>query len=289
MTGAPEWFNAAIEAPVTRKKILVEGAEIETLSWGDVGRPGLLFVHGNGAHADWWRPFAPLFSDQYRVGGFSFSGMGHSAWRPEYSYDIHRKELAAAAESLGLFAGPQKPWIVAHSIGGLPALLEVAGEGGERFGGLILADTGFAPPPVDPFTNRKKWVSPIFATREEGVSRFRLRPAQECPNPWLLNFIGLHSLSEVESGGWRWSFDPDSDATRGLISDDAVEHALGNAKCPLAFVWGEQSAIITPEVVETNRNMTPPQTPFVGIPSAGHHLMVDQPLAFVSAVRGLLP
>ena len=290
MTSAPDWFDAAIAAPVTRGSIVVEGAAIETLAWGEPGRPGLLMIHGNGAHADWWRPFSPFFAGARRVGAFSLSGMGRSGWRPRYDYDVHRKELISAAEALNLFDAPEKPWIVAHSIAGVPALLEAAGENGRRFGGLILADTGYVPnPPVSPFDKRRTWNSPNFATLEDGVARFRLKPAQSGADPKLIDFIARASLTEAEGGGWRWCFDPEADGTRGLPPDDQVALAVQKAKCPLAFIWGERSAIMTPEVIRLNHEKARPGTPFVQVPTAGHHLMLDQPVAFVVALRALLP
>ena len=42
------------------------------------------------------------------------------------------------------------------------------------------------------------------------------------------------------------------------------------------------------DVVAYTREHAPPGTPFFAIPEAEHHLMLDQPLAVVSALRGLL-
>jgi pimeloyl-ACP methyl ester carboxylesterase len=36
------------------------------------------------------------------------------------------------------------------------------------------------------------------------------------------------------------------------------------------------------------RSIAPPGSPGIEIPDADHHLMLDQPLAFVAALRGLL-
>ena len=50
---APEWFDDAIAHAPERTVVDVRGAAIETLAWGERGKPGLLFLHGNGACADW--------------------------------------------------------------------------------------------------------------------------------------------------------------------------------------------------------------------------------------------
>jgi hypothetical protein len=72
---APAWFEAAIGVGPERSRIPVEGAEIELLTWGEVGKPGLLFLHGNGAHADWWSFIAPFFAKDWRCAAISWSGM----------------------------------------------------------------------------------------------------------------------------------------------------------------------------------------------------------------------
>ena len=78
----PAWFDAAIAQAPERTMITVEGANIELLTWGEVGKPGLLLLHGNGAHADWWSFIAPFFAKDWRVAAISWSGMGGSDWRP---------------------------------------------------------------------------------------------------------------------------------------------------------------------------------------------------------------
>jgi len=42
-----------------------------------------------------------------------------------------------------------------------------------------------------------------------------------------------------------------------------------------------------PERVAAMRALLPPGSPAIPIPDAEHHVMVDQPLAFVTALRGL--
>ena len=75
---APQWFNDAIARAPVRTFTDVRGAAIETLAWGEHGKPGLLFLHGNGASADWWSFIAPFFAETHRVAAFSMSGMGGS-------------------------------------------------------------------------------------------------------------------------------------------------------------------------------------------------------------------
>ena len=68
---APAWFEWALAQAPERKMVRVDGADIELLAWGEVGKPGLIFVHGNSAHADWWSFIAPFLADRYRVAALS--------------------------------------------------------------------------------------------------------------------------------------------------------------------------------------------------------------------------
>src|SRR5690606_24005291 len=83
---------------------------------------------------------APFFSDQYRVVAFSWSGMGMSGWRDEYSIETYVEEIDAVAETVGLFGHTQKPVLVAHSFGSFPALNYAADRGG-KLRGVVSMDT----------------------------------------------------------------------------------------------------------------------------------------------------
>jgi pimeloyl-ACP methyl ester carboxylesterase len=58
-------------------------------------------------------------------------------------------------------------------------------------------------------------------------------------------------------------------------------------QCPVSIVWGSQSLLFDADVLAYIASLSPPNTPRIEIPAARHHLMVDQPLAFVTALRGL--
>ena len=126
---APEWFRQAIANEPERDFLEVKGAKIETLAWGERGKPGILFLHGNGANADWWSFIAPFFAADHRVGAISWSGMGRSDWRKEYTVDYCVEEALKSAESLRLVHSEKKPVIVGHSFGGVPTIAAGASEG----------------------------------------------------------------------------------------------------------------------------------------------------------------
>src|SRR5947209_12132259 len=99
---APAWFTDAMERRPEISAVEVAGARIESLIWGERGRPGLLLLHGNGAHAGWWRFIAPFLAEQYRVCAISWGGMGGSDWREAYTTDNFVAEALASADAAGL-------------------------------------------------------------------------------------------------------------------------------------------------------------------------------------------
>lgn len=279
---APEWFQRAIAAPHERSMIRVEGADIELLAWGQLGRPGLLLLHGNGAHADWWRFIAPFFAATHRVAALSWSGMGGSEHRPRYAIGLFVAEALAAAEAAGLGA---RFWAVGHSFGGFP-LMALASRSDAPLARAIILDT-----PFDPAQRRRPRRSGgearphrVYDTIEAALARFRWAPVQPCPNLYIADFIARHSLKPVP-GGWTWRFDP------FLWSEFEAQDGtdlLAASRCPVALMWGERSTLMPEALVAEMVRRLPPGTPLIPIPDAGHHVMADQPLALVAALRALL-
>ena len=296
---APDWFNKAMNVAPERRMIPIEGAKIETLIWGDLGKPGLLLLHGNGAHAGWWRFIAPYFAENYRIAALSWSGMGSSQWRKEYSLDLFVAETLGVAEAAGLFAGPVKPIFVGHSFGSFP-LVATAHRHGERLRGMCIVDSPF-------FTDarreqrrkergddrrRPRGLRPhrIYPSLEAALARFRLAPSQPCDNLYIADMIAREALHEVptEDGkrtGWTWKFDPYLWQNFQMENQSAN---LSHLRCPSALMRGGLSTLMQAEDAAHTISLMVPGSPFIDIPEAYHHVMIDQPLAFVAALNGLL-
>ena len=63
---------------------------------------------------------------------------------------------------------------------------------------------------------------------------------------------------------------------------------LAASACKKAFIYGENSKLVDGDTLEFIKGLLGPRAPVIGIPEAHHHLMLDQPMAFVTAVRGVL-
>ncbi len=294
---APAWFEHAIAAPSIEEEIEVAGAKIRYSAWGEPDRRGLLFVHGGRAHRNWWRPFAPFLAENRRVAALDLSGMGDSGWRKHYSLDLLVDEMFAVIEAAGLNRGG-RPIVVGHSFGGWIALAAVEREG-DRLGGVVVVDSPLGvPDPDEGYTvtradTGKKAAGAtlmrVYETLEEPIARFRFLPNQPAEHLYLVDYIAREGLRQApdQSGGqgWTWKFDPDQGRDLHIQFE---RNLLRAARCPLAFIYGEKSFFVQGTALSHLRDQAMGRSPFVIIPDAYHHLMMDQPMAFISTMRTLL-
>lgn len=281
---APDWFRAAVDAPHERHRLPVEGAGIEWLAWGQRGKPGLLLLHGNGAHADWWRFIAPYLAATHRVATLSWSGMGGSEHRPRYTIDLFIAEILAVAAAAGLAdAGPFS--VVGHSFGGFP-MMALANRPECPFRQAIILDTPFD------LTKRRRprgaggdaRPHTIYPTLADALARFRWAPPQPTTHDFIADFIARLSIRPA-GDGFTWKFDP---FLWSEFEAQSGEDLLLRPRCPTALMWGERSALVHDGLVQDMAARLPAGSRLIPIPEAYHHVMADQPLALVSALRGLL-
>jgi pimeloyl-ACP methyl ester carboxylesterase len=285
---APSWFSDALATAPDRRRVAVRGANLEVLIWGRRGAPGLLLLHGLGAHADWWSHIAPFFAARYRVAALSWSGMGASDWRENYGVEVYLEEILAAAQAGGLFESSERPLAVAHSFGGL-MLLAATAAFGERLKGAVVVDSYMRPDGQWHLPPSSRRAMPVYPSLEAALARFRFAPPQACTNLFIADHIARTSLTptpwqETHEPGWTWRFDP---RCAGGLPRVPVAACLSKPRCPLAFVAGARSPLTNAAVEDFVRGTAPPGVPWIRIPDSDHHVMVDQPLALIAALFAL--
>jgi len=281
---SPGWFDGVSSVEPESRFVAVEGARIHYLRWGDRACPGLLLVHGNAAHAWWWSFIAPFLAREYNVAAMDLSGMGDSEWRSNYTMELFVQEQLAVCEDAGMFGQAEPPIIVAHSFGGFVTILTGALHG-DRLAGTVIVDSPVNPPERRTGPPRRS-AKPhrVYASMAEALARFRLMPPQTCDNLYLVDWVARRSLKAVD-GGFTWKFDP-AIWQDFSIGDTAAR--LRSTKCRVAIFRGENSVLMPPEIGEYMFNLLGRAAPVVEIPQAKHHVMLDQPLALVAALRALL-
>ncbi|WP_022698386.1 alpha/beta fold hydrolase [Euryhalocaulis caribicus] len=286
----PGWFEALIGNEPEPGESEVEGARITWQRWGDPGKPGVVLVHGGVAHMKWWDFIGPALAKHRCVTALNLSGMGESDWRDEYRQEIYAREVMTAAKDSGAMKSGVKPVMIGHSFGGF-VMMELARQFGEDIGGAVILDSPIRPPGEQRRSAPPKRGGRIYKDLPEALARFRLLPDQDCENPYIVDHIARHSLKPVTTGegeqGWTWKFDP-ALWQKMQYPDHAPAEYLKDVACPLAVMRGEISALLTGEVWRYMASILPEGTPMISIPEARHHLMLDQPLALIAALRTLL-
>jgi pimeloyl-ACP methyl ester carboxylesterase len=276
---APGWFRQAVSAPRENRFTSIDDCSISYWMWGPGGGPGLVLVHGGGAHARWWDHIAPwLLTGERSVVAVDLSGHGDSGHRADYTLDTWASEMLAVARHAEI----ERPVLVGHSLGGWSAVVAAA-EHPEAVAGLVLVDCRV----IDPSTPAPRPDRPPrrpprdYPTLEEAVSRYRPEPPQDGNLPYVMDYLAVASARKVE-GGWRWKFD-----SSAISQPRPGEQALRRVRCPAAIIRAERG-LVTDEITAATRQALGGHVPVVDVPLAGHHLMLDQPLLLVTALRAVL-
>ncbi len=279
---APRWFAVALADEPAEREVDVEGTPIRYLSWGNRGKPGLVFVHGGAAHAQWWSFIAPMFTENWHPIALHLSGHGDSGRRDSYSHETWAREVMAVARDAG-FPGP--PVVVGHSLGGM-VTIQTAATYGDDLAGAVIVDAPVRRPDPESVEGRsgRAFRAPgVYATLENAVDHFRLIPPQPCDNTYIVDYIARTSLHETPKG-WTWKFDPQ--LFKGTLVP--LRDQLASVRCRVALFMGERSVVVPPDTAAYMYDLMGRIAPVIAIPEAHHHLMLDQPLAFVAALRTLL-
>jgi pimeloyl-ACP methyl ester carboxylesterase len=287
----PDWFTEALAAPAEDASVLVAAARISYRAWGRPGLPGVVLVHGTAAHAHWWDHVAPLLTGSpsldggLRVAALSMSGHGDSDWRDRYSLGQWADEVMAVATAAEI-TGP--PVIIGHSLGGT-----VAATTARRYGfglaGIVAVDSPVyeGPPPPEMTEPQMGFgtTARTYTSREAITSRFRLVPEQPVL-PYVREHVADWSVTTRENGEWGWKFDQ---ALFAKLVPQPEFSALwtGPVPCRVAVLHA-QHGLMSAATADLVRSRLGRATLVVELPAAGHHVMLDQPLPLVAALRAVL-
>jgi len=227
--------------------------------------------------------------------------MGDSDARDSYPDQTRVDELVGVAEQTGLFEKGQKPTIIAHSYGGRVGTLAMHTHP-HKFAGIIICDLMIMrpsvleanaekfKPPGNPKPNKVNRLYPDYAAAKQ---RFVLAPPQSVEVPELFDFMAYHSLKQIENG-WSWKFDP------GVLKREAgfekkwakTGEKVVTTPGRKAIIYGDESLLFNADSIayikELVAELEQADIPIIGIPRARHHLMLDQPMAFVSSLKTVL-
>jgi pimeloyl-ACP methyl ester carboxylesterase len=274
----PAWFTAALATQVERRTTVVDGAAISYRTWGEPGGRGIVLVHGGAAHSRWWDHIAPLLADGRLVVATDLSGHGDSARRESYSLDQWAREVLAVAEDAGIAAPPT---VIGHSLGGMVTLRAAALFGSEIEGAVVIDSPIREMSPEEHAARERRAFGGlrVYPSKEAILARFRPVPDQPVLG-YIADHVAAASIREVD-GGWTWKWDP------AVFGRHVPPTLLTKLDCRVALFRAEHGMVST-EMGDVMYDRLGRVAPVIEIPAAGHHVMLDQPIALVAAIRTLL-
>lgn len=256
------------------------GARIAFRVWGEPGAQALVLVHGGAAHSRWWDHLAPLLIEHRRqVIALDLSGHGDSDHRDRYDLDTWGSEILGVAEAAGV---TKPPIVIGHSMGGFVSL-RLATLSGARLHGIVVIDSPVQDlTPEERAAHEERAFGPLHVhpTANDLLHRFHPVPDQPVLG-YIRDHIASHSIRRVE-GGWCWKFDP-----RVFGRPPLTPSLLTRLDCRVALFRGEHG-ILSEQMSAVMYDRLGRTAPVIEMPEAGHHVMLDHPLALVTGLRTLL-
>ena len=121
----------------------------------------------------------------------------------------------------------------------------------------------------------------VHGDRETILGRFRTLPEDTSTLTYVKDHIAEGSIAQVETG-WTWKFDP-----RIFLSSRMEPEELAAADCQVALIRGERG-MATTDITDLVAERLGGHVPVTLIPDAGHHIMLDQPIALIAVLQTLL-
>ena len=275
----PQWYSAALAQRPELLSVDVEGTSIRYRAWGPQGATVVVLVHGGAAHSGWWDHIGPHLAAEHRVLAIDLSGHGDSGRRESYDLETWAREVLAVAGA----ESAEPPVVYGHSMGGFVALT-AARDHGDRLRGAVAIDSPVHKLSAESTERRHQRVYDTpryYPDREAILARFRTLPEDEVQLAYVMRHIAEGSVCE-EAEGWRWKFDP-----RVFVNSMMEPEDLRGAACEVVLLRGERG-MATIDITETVRERLGGTVPVTVIPDAGHHIMIDQPVALIAALQTLL-
>jgi len=265
------------------KRLQLAHVNLHYLDYGGPGPQTLVCVHGGGANAHWFDFVGPSLAHVCRVLAVDLRGHGESSWAepPVYSFEAHMQDLRALvhAEHISM------PLLMGHSMGGI-LLTQYAGTWPADVGALLVCDSRpvYSAEAADVLQQMGRRTSREYATLEEYMAHFRIRPEGLRAAPEVQRYIARSAARQLPSGTWMHKIDRRVYAQRGPLDTLPFWQRI---RCPALVLRAEHSSRLTPALLQQIKAACP-HVEWAEVAQAGHHVMLDQPEQTVALVRAFL-
>lgn len=283
--------DAEVAAPPIGKFVEVDGVRLHYVERGD--GPALVMLHGMGAMVQDFLGSGLIdrAAERFRVLAFDRPGYGYSdrprgqMWTPEAQASLVRAALAKL--------GVERPLVLGHSWGTLPAIAFALDHPGETAGLILLSGPYFTIKRPDPLllalpslpwlgTGMANTTSPIMA-RLTGKAVLKQVFA---PNPIPPNFLAefprelaIRPKSIQAVAG---------DAGLLQMADLRLSKRYGELKLPVGIAAGDSDHLVPPHFADKLHALLP-QSPLRVLPGVGHMvhwIALDEVLELIDEVAG---
>ncbi len=253
-----------------------------TLAYDDhgIGQP-VLFLHAFPLNRSVWSGelITLLAEERYRLVSLDWRGFGESDITGDVStMEMFADDVAGLMDMLGM----QDAVICGLSMGGYAAFAFLR-KYPQRVKALILADTKPGADSAEAKANREN-VARIAETQGAGA-------IADMQVPKLLAEHTRQNHAEVEIRIRQIIAAATTQgiaaASRGMALRDDATDLLAGITCPTLVIVGEQDVVTPPDIAREYVAQIP-NAQLVVIPQAGHLSNMEQPEAFIEAIRGFL-
>lgn len=220
--------------------------------WGDPAAAPVMLIHGMWDHSRSWDRIAGVLARNYRVIAPDLRGHGDSAWASPDGYTLGAYVLDLADVMHAMT--PEPLALVGHSLGGVLAL-RLAAAFPERITALAGIECVTLPIQRDEITAPKPYPQRLRGWIEQRQVRYgapdrtladvteacdRLRQNEPELDAATIHHLASHGLRQLQSGRWRWKFDP---ANRSRPPEDQrgadLREVLAALTCPTLLLYGD--------------------------------------------------
>ena len=124
----------------------------------------------------------------------------------------------------------------------------------------------------------------LYPTSEIARSRFRLQPAQQCENQFIVDHIARNSIEYIDEG-FGWKFDEEQRLRMQAYEDVKADFESIAIEC--ALIYGDSSEYFSAKSAAYMKALLP-HLEETELADAQHHLFLDQPLAFMEVLSAQL-
>lgn len=248
---------------------------------GPAGR-ALVLLPGLTCHAGYFDAIAPTLQDAYDVYALDWRGHGGSAPAPSYRFADYVADLAAVVRAIA----PSDLALVGHSLGGFVALMYAADPTAPLAPHAVVAadvKTGSTPEELAGAARAAAKPQPVFASLDELAARLRATMPDSRAADETLRRLAEAGARRQADGGWSFAYD------RAALAIEPVDpFAFAAAvQAPTLVLHGDRSPVMG--AADAARLAAAlPAGRAVAIADAGHHPFLDQPEAFIAAMRPFL-